>query len=204
MSFTLWFTGLSGSGKTTLSGIVHLEILSRGLNAGLLDGDIVRANLSQELSFTPADRTINLHRIGFISHLLNRNGAICVVAAIAPYVIARERNRALIDTYIEAYCACPLEVAEARDVKGLYARARRGDLPHFTGISDPYEPPPSPEIFLPTHQLTIAESVQRVLDTLIAQGLIPAERCRPIEAIADEELEYQRRLRELGCLPTKR
>ncbi len=200
MSFTLWFTGLSGSGKTTLSRLVHREVLRRAVSAELLDGDIVRANISQELGFTRPEREINLHRIGFIAHLLNRHGGVCIVAAIAPYQESRLRNRRLISNYIEVYCCCPLEVAEQRDVKGLYARARRGEIPHFTGISDPYDLPAAPELLLPTHELTIEQSVQRIMGYLVANGHVPADPVLSLDEVERSEEQYRQILQKTGCL----
>ena len=164
--FTIWFTGLSGSGKSTLSRRIYLEIRRRGLKAELLDGDIIRTNFSQELGFTKKERDINVKRIGFLSWLLNKHGIISVVAAIAPYEETRQINRKLIKNYIEVFCNCPLEVVEKRDVKGLYAKARKGLIPHFTGISDPYEPPSNPEIVVYTDKETVEESVNKIINFL--------------------------------------
>lgn len=193
-AFTIWFTGLSGSGKTTLSRKIYLELKKRGLKTELLDGDIIRTNFSQELGFTKRERDINVKRIGFLSWLLNKHGIISVVAAIAPYAETRNINRLLIPNYIEVFCNCPVEEAEKRDPKGLYARARRGEIPHFTGISDPYEPPKNPEVVCYTARESIEESVQKILDYLIAREFIPRE----YEPVADEKIleEEERLLRE--------
>lgn len=126
MSHTIWFSGLSGSGKTTLSRNIFISLKSAGLKVELIDGDIVRSNFSQELSFTKRDRDINVKRIGFLSHLLNKNGVISVVAAIAPYAETRAMNRQLIRNYVEVFCDCPFDVVASRDPKGLYKRAFAG------------------------------------------------------------------------------
>ncbi len=192
-AFTIWFTGLSGAGKSTLSRRTYLELRRRGLKAELLDGDIIRTNFSQELGFTKRERDINVKRIGFLSWLLNKHGIISVVAAIAPYEETRRLNRQLIEHYIEVFCHCPLEVVEKRDPKGLYARARRGEIPHFTGVSDPYEPPRAPEITCHTHQETVEESFSKIISYLERKGLVPI---RPLEDIDFKVLEEERLLRE--------
>ncbi len=199
-AFTIWFTGLSGSGKSTLSRRTYLELKRRGLKAELLDGDIIRTNFSQELGFTKRERDINVKRIGFLSWLLNKHGIISVVAAIAPYADTRLINRQLIPNYIEVYCNCPLEVVEKRDVKGLYARARRGEIPHFTGISDPYEPPENPEIACHTDKETVEESFTKIIAYLERKGLIPIQPLAEIDlkALEEEERILRERLRTLG------
>ncbi|OAG28024.1 adenylyl-sulfate kinase [Thermodesulfatator autotrophicus] len=198
-AFTIWFTGLSGSGKSTLSRRTYLEIKRRGLKAELLDGDIIRTNFSQELGFTKRERDINVKRIGFLSWLLNKHGIISVVAAIAPYEETRQLNRKLIPNYIEVFCNCPLEVVEKRDVKGLYAKARRGEIPNFTGISDPYEPPKNPEIEVFTDKETVEESMQKIISYLEEKGFIPAtENNIDPTAIEEEERLLREHLRRLG------
>ncbi|AEH45530.1 adenylylsulfate kinase [Thermodesulfatator indicus DSM 15286] len=198
-AFTIWFTGLSGSGKSTLSRRTYLEIKKRGLKAELLDGDIIRTNFSQELGFTKRERDINVKRIGFLSWLLNKHGIISVVAAIAPYEETRQLNRKLIPNYIEVFCNCPLEVVEKRDVKGLYAKARRGEIPNFTGISDPYEPPRNPEIEVFTDKETVAESMQKIISYLEKKGFLPAtENNIDPTVIEEEERLLREHLRQLG------
>ncbi len=199
MSFTLWFTGLSGAGKTTLSRQVYLEIRRRSLRAELLDGDLIRVNFSQELTFTKRDRDINVRRIGFVSHLLNKNQVISVVAAIAPYETSRRQNRALIKDYVEVFVNCPLDVCEERDVKGLYAKARSGEIKNFTGVSDPYEPPSRPDIELRTDRSNITQCVRQVLDHLEERHLLPmVEECERCNYSVQDEDVWRQRLAKLG------
>ncbi len=199
-AFTIWFTGLSGSGKSTLSRRTYLEIRRRGLAAELLDGDIIRTNFSQELGFTKRERDINVKRIGFLSWLLNKHGIISVVAAIAPYENTRQINRALIPNYLEVFCNCPLEVVERRDPKGLYLQARKGQIPHFTGISDPYEPPKNPEIVCYTDRESIEESFSKIISYLEEKKLIPTQPLTnlDLQALEQEERLLREHLRNLG------
>ncbi|MBG0777226.1 MAG: adenylyl-sulfate kinase [Desulfovibrionaceae bacterium] len=200
MSFTLWFTGLSGAGKTTLSSLVYRELCLRGVRVELLDGDAVRRNISNRLTFSREDRNLNVRRLGYIAHLLNRNGVAAVVAAIAPYAESRAANRALLAPYIEAFCNCSLETTEARDPKGLYARARRGEIQHFTGVSDPYETPEAPELDLPTGTESVRACVDRVLEHLAGRGLLPATRVLAPGEFERRESDRAARLAELGYL----
>src|SRR6266404_1172801 len=144
--FTLWFTGLSGSGKTTISTQIHERLRQAGARVEMLDGDLVRENLSQGLGFSKQDRDTNIRRIGFVCELLARQGVIAIVAAISPYREVRDEVRQRVQNFVEVYVDCPLEVTSARDVKGLYKRAAAGEIPQFTGVTDPYEPPLQPEI----------------------------------------------------------
>jgi adenylylsulfate kinase len=175
--FVLWFTGLSGSGKSTLTEAVAPLLRARGKRIEVLDGDEVRLNLSKGLGFTRADRDTNILRIGFVSNLLARNGVGVITAAISPYRTTRDAVRAMVEAdgslFIEAHVAATLEECEARDVKGLYAEARAGKRPGFTGIDDPYEPPVKPELVLPTGQEPLAASLARVTEYLESRGLIP-------------------------------
>ncbi|MBN2139838.1 MAG: adenylyl-sulfate kinase [Desulfovibrionaceae bacterium] len=172
MSFTIWFTGPPGSGKTTLSGAVHREIVSRGLKAELFDGDVVRKGLGNVLGFDERDRNLNVLYLGYLSQVLNRNGVISVVGAIAPYAAARKRNRELIPNYVEAYCCCPLEVLTKRDPRNYYQRALSGEISNFTGVSDRYEAPRDPELTLFTDRETAEECLARILDCLSGAGLV--------------------------------
>lgn len=199
MSFTLWFTGLSGAGKSTLSRKVYYELRRRGLAAELLDGDLIRNNFGQELGFSKKDRDINVRRIGFVSHLLNKHGVISVVAAIAPYQDARQANRKLIEDYVEAFVNCPLEVTEKRDPKGLYAKARTGEIPHFTGVSDPYEAPELPEIEIRTDRDSVEGCYCQIIRSLERSGRIPAvPDCVLFPDAELEEANWRNRLADLG------
>ncbi len=169
---TLWFTGLSGAGKTTISQAVEKELRSRDRNIEVLDGDIVRQNLTKGLGFSKADRDENIRRIGFVAHLLTRNGVIVLVSAISPYRTIRDEVRQRIGDFIEVFVNAPLEVCEGRDVKGLYKRARAGEIKQFTGIDDPYEAPLNPEIECRTDQESLEESVAKVLAKVGAMGYL--------------------------------
>ncbi|MBC7928381.1 MAG: adenylyl-sulfate kinase [Bryobacteraceae bacterium] len=160
--FTLWFTGLSGAGKSTISERIHERLRNAGARVELLDGDVVRTNLSKGLGFSREDRDINVRRIGFVCELLTRNGVIALVAAISPYRAVREEIRARIQNFVEVYVHCPVEVLAERDVKGLYKKALAGEIPEFTGISDPYEPPANPEITIDSSLESVDESVEKV------------------------------------------
>ncbi|WP_071517287.1 adenylyl-sulfate kinase [Geitlerinema sp. PCC 9228] len=167
---TIWFTGLSGAGKTTISRLVLDKLRSRGLRVELLDGDIVRQNLTKGLGFSKEDRDENIRRIGFVAHLLTRNGVIVLVSAISPYREIREEVRQRIGNFIEVYVNAPLQVCESRDVKGLYAQAREGKIKNFTGIDDPYEPPAKPDVECHTDQEKVEESAAKVIEQLELQG----------------------------------
>lgn len=170
---TLWFTGLSGSGKTTISAAVARELKLRSRNVEVLDGDIVRTHLSKGLGFSKEDRDTNIRRIGFVANLLSRNGVVAITAAISPYRDIRDEVRAMTADFLEVYVCAPLDVCETRDVKGLYAKARAGEIKGFTGIDDPYEPPLNPEIVCYTDREAIKESTQKVLTELELRGYIP-------------------------------
>ena len=165
MSFVLWLTGLSGAGKSTLAKGIAEALRERGVERlEILDGDVVRQHLSQGLSFSKEDRDTNVARIAYVAHLLVRNGIPVIVAAISPYAQARERARQLIGAgFIEVHVDCSLAELVRRDVKGLYARALTGELAHFTGVSDPYEVPPQPDIRVDSHSQTEGESIAAAL-----------------------------------------
>jgi adenylyl-sulfate kinase len=171
--FCLWFTGLSGAGKSTIATAVADELRRRGHQVEVLDGDEVRENLSKGLGFSKADRDTNIRRIGFVAKLLARNGVVAITAAISPYRAIRDEVRAGIDRFVEVFVDTPLEECEARDVKGLYAKARSGSIPEFTGVSDPYEPPLSPEVTVKTAGRSVAESAADVIAYLEDAGLTP-------------------------------
>ncbi|MBI3308874.1 MAG: adenylyl-sulfate kinase [Candidatus Melainabacteria bacterium] len=164
--FTLWFTGLSGAGKSTISHILLDKFKKKNLKVELLDGDVVRTNLSKGLGFSKEDRDTNIRRIGFVANLLARNGVIAITAAISPYRAIRDEVRSMHDNFVEVYAKCSLEAAEKRDVKGLYKKARAGEIPQFTGVSDPYEEPLNPEITVETDNGTPEERAEQIIDWL--------------------------------------
>ena len=170
--FTVWFTGLSGAGKSTLAEMLFHELRRRDMRVELLDGDIVRTNLSKGLGFSKEDRDTNILRIGFVANLLTRNGVACIVSAISPYRNARNQCRAQIRDFVEVYVHATVEECAKRDVKGLYAKALAGEITGFTGVSDPYEPPASPEIYVDTMSQEPEQSIQMVLDQLVEMGFI--------------------------------
>jgi adenylylsulfate kinase len=173
--FTLWFTGLSGAGKTTISEIVARELRDRGSRVEVLDGDVVRENLSKGLGFSKEDRDTNIRRIAFVADLLSRNGVPVITAAISPYREIRDEARELMgDRFIEVFVKASVEVCAERDVKGLYEKAFKGEIKEFTGVSDPYEPPLSPELILDTEHDSAEEDAAKVLAMLEERQLIPA------------------------------
>jgi len=170
--FTVWFTGLSGAGKSTLAEALQPVLKERGHNVEILDGDIVRTNLSKGLGFSKEDRDTNILRIGFVAHLLARNGVAVITAAISPYRDIRDQNRQLIGDFVEVYARCSIEELTRRDVKGLYEKALRGEIQNFTGISDPYEEPLSPEVVVDTELETMEESLAKILAYLEQRGYV--------------------------------
>ncbi|GAK13275.1 adenylyl-sulfate kinase [Geomicrobium sp. JCM 19039] len=176
-SCVLWFTGLSGSGKSTLANVVDVALHERGLTSYVLDGDNVRHGLNKDLGFSDTDRVENIRRIGEVSKLFVDAGVIVSTAFISPFTADRDLVRELFseNEFIEVYVNCPLETCEQRDVKGLYERARAGSIPHFTGISSPYEAPVDPEVTIETADKSIAESAKEIVDFLIERGRIPRE-----------------------------
>ena len=178
--FCLWFTGLSGSGKTTITNVLVKELRKRGSKLEVLDGDIVRQNLSKGLGFSKEDRDTNIRRVAFVASLLARNEVPVITAAISPYRELRDEARAKMDGhFIEAYVKASVEECERRDVKGLYAKARAGEIKEFTGVSDPYEAPENPELVIDTESQTPEESAQQILDYLEEQELIPPRQRSP-------------------------
>jgi adenylylsulfate kinase len=171
--FTVWFTGLSGAGKTTLAEAVSRVLIDLALRVEVLDGDEVRTNLSRGLGYSKEDRDTNVRRIGYVSRLLSRNGVAVLVAAISPYRDVREEVRRAHETpFVEVFVECPLEELIRRDRKGLYSKALRGEVRNFTGVSDTYEPPTSPDIHLQTDRELSEESARRVIESLRRKGLI--------------------------------
>jgi adenylyl-sulfate kinase len=172
--FTLWFTGLSGAGKSTISTRVEQELRRRGHRVELLDGDVVRTNLSKGLGFSKEDRDENVRRIGFVCQLLSRNGVAAIAAFISPYRAIRDELRGKIDNFVEVYVECPLDTLIERDVKGLYKKALAGEIANFTGVSDPYEPPLNPEIVVRTSDESPDQSVASIVAKLEALGYVKA------------------------------
>ena len=164
---TVWFTGLSGAGKTTISQALAEKLAPEGRRVEILDGDIIRQNLTKGLGFSKEDRDENIRRIGFVAHLLTRNSVTVLVAAISPYREIRDQVRERIGNFIEVYVNAPLEKCEERDVKGLYKRARAGEIKGFTGIDDPYEPPLNPHVECRTDQESVEQSVDKVHRAMI-------------------------------------
>jgi adenylyl-sulfate kinase len=173
--FCLWFTGLSGAGKTTISKLLEEELRRRRSRLEILDGDVVRENLSKGLGFSKEDRDTNIRRIAFVADLLSRNGVPVITAAISPYREIRDEARELMGgRFIEVFIEASVETCAKRDVKGLYEKAFRGEIKEFTGVSDPYEPPLTPEVVCHTEQETPEESAQKLIDYLEQRNLIPA------------------------------
>lgn len=199
--FTIWFTGLSGAGKSTLANLLVDRLRGMGRRVELLDGDEVRTNLSSGLGFSKADRDMNIQRIAYVAKLLSRNGVIAITAAISPYRETRDRARAEIRNFVEVYVDCPLEVCEERDVKGLYKKARAGEIAQFTGISDPYEAPENPEIVVHTAQENPEQDVEIILSKLADLGYLAYELTPAGDAYsAEEEALVSERLKNLGYL----
>lgn len=175
---TIWFTGLSGSGKSTVAVALESELLRRNKLSYRLDGDNIRLGINKNLGFSAEDRTENIRRIGEISKLFVDTGVIVLSSFVSPYRADRDLVRKLHDdggmAFIEVYVDVPLEEAEKRDPKGLYKKARAGQIPNFTGISDPYEAPLSPELVLKTHEMTLQEEVDAIIAMLEARGLLQA------------------------------
>ncbi len=177
--FTLWLTGLSGAGKSTIAGQITPLLRERGLSVEVLDGDEVRTNLSKGLGFSKEDRDTNIRRIGYVARLLSRNGVVAITAAISPYREIRDEVRAAVEAdgagFVEVFVRCTLEELTRRDVKGLYEKALRGEIQNFTGVSDPYEEPLSPEVVVDSSLESEEESVARIISMLEERGLLPVE-----------------------------
>jgi adenylylsulfate kinase len=173
--FVVWLTGLSGAGKSTIADALGAQLRASGACGGrveILDGDLVRTHLSKGLGFSREDRDLNVARIAFVAHLLARNGVAVLVSAISPYKVTREAARRIIGDFVEVHVAPPLEECIRRDTKGLYKKALAGEIPQFTGISDPYEPPDAPEVTLDTSTLDLRASVQRITSRLAELGYL--------------------------------
>ena len=170
----LWFTGLSGAGKSTIATLVVDELRARGRRVELLDGDEVREHLSKGLGFSKEDRDENIRRIGWVASVLARNAVVSVTAAISPHRAVRDEVRGWIEHFVEIHVATPVEECEARDVKGLYAKAFAGEIKEFTGVSDPYEAPANPELRVDTEEHEPEESARLIVARLEQLGVIPS------------------------------
>ena len=174
--FTVWFTGLSGAGKSTIAEMLYHEFQARRMKTEILDGDVVRQNLSKGLGFSKEDRDLNILRIGFVANLLTRNGVATICCPISPYRETRDAVREQIGAFVEIYVHATVEeIAAHRDPKGLYKKALAGEITGFTGVDDPYEAPEHPELVLDTLQETPQESLQKVLTTLMRLGYVESD-----------------------------
>jgi adenylyl-sulfate kinase len=167
---------MSGAGKSTISALLEHRLREAGAKVEVLDGDVVRTHLSKGLTFSKEDRDENIRRIGFVCEMLSRHGVIAIAAAISPYRAVREEVRARIPNFVEVYVECPLEVLSSRDVKGLYKKALAGEIPQFTGVTDPYEPPLDPEVTVNSSTETPEESAGRIWAKLERLGLVSIDR----------------------------
>jgi adenylyl-sulfate kinase len=172
--FTVWFTGLSGAGKSTIAELLAGELERRGVRWELLDGDVVRTNLSKGLGFSKEDRDTNILRIGWVAERLTYHGAAVIVSAISPYRDVRDQVRKQIQRFVEVYVSCPVEVCAERDVKGLYEKAFRGEITGFTGVDDPYEPPEHAEVVVETDRMSPEECVGLIVAKLEELGHLAA------------------------------
>jgi len=196
--FTLWFTGLPCSGKSTLAEIIAPELARRGRTVDILDGDVVRTNLTKGLGFSKEDRDENIRRIGFVCGLITKHGGIAISAAISPYRSVRDEVRSKIENFVEVFVDTPLELCIQRDVKGMYKKAIAGEMKNFTGISDPYEAPLNPEIVIQTQKESEQESAVRILGSLERMGLI--EPAHEPAYTSDEAEKIRERLEKLGYI----
>lgn len=193
----IWFTGLPSSGKSTIARAVYDQLLERGCRAELLDGAEVRESLSRGLGFSREDREENVRRIGYVAKLLSRNGVVAICAAVSPYRATRAEVRHNTTNFIEVFVDCPLRVAEQRDVEGMYARARRGEIDEFTGVNAPYEPPLEPEVHIRSESETVAGAAWKVLRSLELIGIIAPDEGG---SRLPQEDEIRRRLAALGYI----
>lgn len=205
--FTVWLTGRPRAGKTTLGRLLTAELMARGLMVEHLDGDQLRHDLSPDLGFSPAERHAHCLRAAYLAGLLNRHGVACVVGLVSPLAMSRREARRALGEFVEVHLDCPLEQAINRDRDGLYERALAGAIKDFTGLDAPYEEPVDPELRLPTHRQTPAQSLASVLDYLEAAGLAPPAGQSPAAGPGDapaytpeDERQVERRLKELGYL----
>lgn len=167
-SFVIWFIGLSGSGKSTLASLLEQKLYQKGMSTYILDGDNIRSGLNKDLDFSESSRRENIRRIGEVAHLMVDAGLITITAFISPFHEEREMVRQMVgdDRYIEVYVDCPLEECEKRDVKGLYAKARKGEISSFTGISSPFEIPQNPDVTVKTAEMSVEDGVEQIMKAI--------------------------------------
>jgi adenylyl-sulfate kinase len=197
--FTVWFTGLPCSGKTTVANIVHSKLKQRGLKAEMLDGDEVRKSLSKGLGFSKEDRDTHIRRVGWVCEILTRNDVVAVASFISPYREIREELRKKIKRFVEVYVKCPIDICESRDTKGLFKKAKDGEIAQFTGISDPYEEPLQPDVVLETDKFTPEHCATMVLEKLESMGYIQPSKDTP-PYTKEEEEQIRKRLEDLGYI----
>jgi adenylylsulfate kinase len=197
-ALTIWFTGLSGSGKSTIGHAVGEALHNRGLRIEVLDSGRIRQQLNRNLGWSREEVETNLLRLGYECKLLNRNGVTVIVTAVSPYRDVRDRLRDEIGDFIEIHCRCPMEVLVKRGAGELFEKAQRGEIAHVAGVSAPYEEPLKPEVLLNTDQLTVEQSVNKVIATLEVLGRI--EKVEGASYTPEEEEMIRRRLQELGYL----
>ena len=201
---TLWLTGLPASGKSTIASALEQVLVQRGISAYRLDGDNVRHGLNRNLAFSREDRAENIRRIGEVAKLFADSGCVAITAFISPYITDRNTNRDLHQdaglSFLEVYVDAPLEVCETRDPKGQYRKARAGEIQGFTGVDDPYEPPPDPEITVNSATQSVEESVAIILRRLEELGYLPSEQASDGAYTEDEEQQVEDRLRALGYI----
>jgi adenylylsulfate kinase len=191
--FTIWLTGLPCSGKSTIAKLLSEKLLNQGRLVEVLDGDVIRKNLSHGLGFSREDRDRNVRRVGFVANLLSRNGVVVVVALVSPYRAIRDEVRATIGRFVEVHVDCPTSECERRDVKGMYGMARAGTIRGFTGVDDPYECPEHSEITVHTSRETVEESTAKILSALPRLGYGLDEQSPPVNA-----RKVRQRMVELG------
>jgi adenylylsulfate kinase len=200
----VWFTGLPCSGKTTIADLVADELKKRNLKVERLDGDIVRQSLTRDLGFSKEDRDKNIERVTFVAKVLSRNGVAVLVSFVSPYRKARDHAREECTNFVEVFVDTPVEDCEKRDVKGMYAKARAGEIKDFTGVDDPYEPPLNAELILETVQTTEEQCCRQVIEKMELLGLIPADGGDGSDQeqvySPEEEEKIQKRLEDLGYL----
>ncbi|NIR49903.1 adenylyl-sulfate kinase [candidate division KSB1 bacterium] len=199
---TIWFTGLPSSGKSTLAEMLDKKLKKGGHNVEILDGDVVRTNLSKGLGFSKEDRDINIRRIGFVCHLLTRNGVFAISAAISPYRNIRDELREQIGDFVEVFVNCPVEECIRRDVKGLYKKALAGEIPEFTGVSDPYEEPLNPEVVIESDKEEPEDSLNKILNKLAELGYVSKNGFTTGDDAytQEEEEKVKKRLSDLGYI----